>query len=409
MLAVVLAATLGTSSAEVDPAARVGGLSLLARTVFTLQRAGAERILVVGGAAVGEQVAELARDARVEAELDHLALDGGEPWASLQGRIDEPFMLASWDRVVEPGIFEQLREAVLGDRLAVVASRGPRQLGPALLRPQALAQVAGFESLVKREDILLLEVDGWVLAADTAEARRQAEKRLFDACRKPQDGLVSRHLNRHLSIALSRLLVNTPVTPNQMTVATFAVSLVACWLVYRGGYANSAAAGVLMQVNSILDGCDGELARVRWQGSKLGQWLDTVGDDASNVLFWAALGFGARAQPEWGEQLALAAWVTAVGNGLAALQYYVLLVRKGSGDIYALAVHQASDRDSWLGKVVEAVAMVLKQDFFLFLVMCFALAGVLYQAAPLFALGALTTLIAATARTIRSALQPPDR
>ena len=46
------------------------------------------------------------------------------------------------------------------------------------------------------------------------------------------------------------------------------------------------------QLQSILDGCDGELARVRMQQSKLGAWLDTFVDDVLNVLITVAVGIG---------------------------------------------------------------------------------------------------------------------
>ena len=43
-------------------------------------------------------------------------------------------------------------------------------------------------------------------------------------------------------------------------------------------------------LQSMLDGCDGELARVRFQQSKLGAWLDTFVDDVLNVLITVAVG-----------------------------------------------------------------------------------------------------------------------
>jgi phosphatidylglycerophosphate synthase len=234
------------------------------------------------------------------------------------------------------------------------------------------------------------------------DGRREATRLLFEACRKSVDGIVSRHLNRHVSLTLSRWLVDTPVTPNAMTIATFAVGLVATWLVLDASYATTAAAGVLMQLNSILDGCDGELARVRHQGSKLGQWLDTVGDDLSNVLFWTALGFGARAIDPEGVWMAPAAWITAAGNGLAALINYGLLARKGSGDFYALREDEPADASAFT-KVASFLAnTVLKQDFFLLFVMLVALAGVLHWVTPLLALAAVVTLGGAVARVWRA-------
>jgi phosphatidylglycerophosphate synthase len=40
---------------------------------------------------------------------------------------------------------------------------------------------------------------------------------------------------------------------------------------------------LLFQLNSIIDGVDGELARMRLEASVLGEWLDTVGDGLCNT------------------------------------------------------------------------------------------------------------------------------
>ena len=56
---------------------------------------------------------------------------------------------------------------------------------------------------------------------------------------------------------------------------------------------SAVVAGMALEhMQSILDGCDGELARVRFQQSKLGAWLDTFVDDVLNVLMTAAVGSG---------------------------------------------------------------------------------------------------------------------
>jgi len=56
-----------------------------------------------------------------------------------------------------------------------------------------------------------------------------------------------------------------------------------CALIATGGYAAAVAGFGLAQLQSVLDGCDGELARVRFQQSAIGEWLDTITDD---VLTW---------------------------------------------------------------------------------------------------------------------------
>jgi hypothetical protein len=87
------------------------------------------------------------------------------------------------------------------------------------------------------------------------------------------------------------------------------------------------------QIQSILDGCDGELARVRMQQSKLGAWLDTFVDDVLNVLITVAIGVGvARAGG--------GSWAAAVGitGGAMLVASNLIIMRdmrrqKASGDL----------------------------------------------------------------------------
>ena len=177
-----------------------------------------------------------------------------------------------------------------------------------------------------------------------------------------------------------------------MTVITFATAVLASWMAVKADYVSVAWAGALMQLNSILDGCDGELARVRHQGSTLGQWLDTVGDDLSNVIFWAALGYGARSMPVYGEWYFFAGILAAAANMGAGLCNYAVLYRIGSGDFYALDEGKARTEPTRLDTAVAAISLLFKQDFFLFATMLLALCGWLHQCLPVVALGAAITL-----------------
>ena len=96
------------------------------------------------------------------------------------------------------------------------------------------------------------------LDVDTPDALREAERRLMrDQGRKTRDGPVSRHLNRPVSRWLSRYLVRTTVTPNQISLISWMLSCVAAGLMAVGGYPALAAGGALAQLASIVDGCDG--------------------------------------------------------------------------------------------------------------------------------------------------------
>jgi CDP-L-myo-inositol myo-inositolphosphotransferase len=120
---------------------------------------------------------------------------------------------------------------------------------------------------------------GFWIDVDDPAAFKRAEKALLDRLRdKPTDGPVSRYLNRPLSVMFSRHLVKLDITPNQISLFSFLCSLVAAGLFMTGGYIFLLIGGVLAQFASIIDGCDGEVARLKYQSSDFGGWFDAVLD-----------------------------------------------------------------------------------------------------------------------------------
>jgi hypothetical protein len=109
---------------------------------------------------------------------------------------------------------------------------------------------------------------------------------------KSQDGFVSRYLNRPISRALTRLLLRHPVTPNAWTWLIFPIPIIAALVMARGSYWSFVWGLVLFQVFSVLDGCDGEIARAKFMESQSGRRLDDFFDVLSNILLVLGLGVG---------------------------------------------------------------------------------------------------------------------
>ncbi len=120
-----------------------------------------------------------------------------------------------------------------------------------------------------------VETSGFWIDVDNEESLKKAESRLLSTLKKTSDGPVSRYLNRPLSVRISRQLVKLQVTPNQVSVLSFIVGLVAslCFIV-----GNAIIGAFLIQLSSILDGCDGEIARLKYGQSSLGDFVDAVLD-----------------------------------------------------------------------------------------------------------------------------------
>ena len=132
-------------------------------------------------------------------------------------------------------------------------------------------------------------------------ALNQVELRFLRGSGKSQDGLVSRYLNRPISRAITRVLLRHSVTPNAWTWLIFPIPVVAALLLGCGTYWSFVWGLVLFQVFSILDGCDGEIARAKFLESESGRRLDDLFDVLSNILLVLGLGFGLRqAHPDAG-------------------------------------------------------------------------------------------------------------
>ena len=144
----------------------------------------------------------------------------------------------------------------------------------------------GVRRLAGEGRVNVLGLDGrfW-LDVDDPNALDKGERVLLTQLRdKPNDGPVSRYLNRPISVRISRTLSRFPITPNQISLLSFSGSVLAAVLFAMGGYPALAAGGMLAQIASIIDGCDGEVARIKFLESDYGRWFDAVLDRYADAL-----------------------------------------------------------------------------------------------------------------------------
>ncbi len=157
-----------------------------------------------------------------------------------------------------PGLFDALEESASG-------GDGSLSAGVRLLARQGRVRAVDIgESL-------------WVDVDDEVSFAR-AERYLLSGLKKPTDGPISRNLNRPLSTQITKLLVKTPISPNFVSFLCLALSLVGAFFFMARGYLPLAIGAVLAQLSSIVDGCDGEIARLKFLRSDFGGWLDSVLD-----------------------------------------------------------------------------------------------------------------------------------
>jgi CDP-L-myo-inositol myo-inositolphosphotransferase len=121
-------------------------------------------------------------------------------------------------------------------------------------------------------------MDDYWIDVDDEETFKKAKGKLLDTLKKASDGPISRYLNRPISIRLSRYLVKTNITPNYMSFLSFIFCCIGAFFFFLGEYLYLLLGAILAQVSSIIDGCDGEIARLKFQETEFGAWFDAVLD-----------------------------------------------------------------------------------------------------------------------------------
>jgi 1L-myo-inositol 1-phosphate cytidylyltransferase / CDP-L-myo-inositol myo-inositolphosphotransferase len=198
-------------------------------------------------------------------------------------------------------------------------------------------------------------------AACDAGASEAAEA-LWQSCRKPVDGYVSRYLNRHISLAISRRIVDTPITPNQVSASCIMLGILSGVLAAQGGYAYLLAGATLFKLNSILDGVDGELARVRWAYSNVGELLDSAGDNIANFSFFGGVAVAALHAGQHG--LATAGLLGLSLWALYLVFLYTRLTGSGRGDVMQVRTSLDAMRSPLVHALLSLGRKVLRRDSF---------------------------------------------
>jgi CDP-L-myo-inositol myo-inositolphosphotransferase len=326
------------SDGQPKPLFRLLGLPLIERAIVTAKRAGLEDFTVVTGY----------DGARIRRFLDRLAIrrdvalthvvnedwEAGNGVSVLKARKaigEESFALLMADHLVSPRLLPELIAEPLNEgtvRLGVdfnlrnplvdladvtrVQAAGGRleAIGKGLADYNAfdtgcfVCSPALFEGLERARErdgdeslsggVRVLAASGKVQVHDIGDAFwidvddrgavGRAERALIERLPKLGDGPISRYLNRPLSTRITRRLVVRSVTPNQISIFCFGLSLLAAALFGAGGALPLALGGVLAQFASVVDGCDGEVARLKLRESDFGGWFDAVLDRYSDAF-----------------------------------------------------------------------------------------------------------------------------
>ena len=161
------------------------------------------------------------------------------------------------------------------------------------------------------------------------------------------------------------------MTPNQITIASAAIGLFGAPFFLSEFWFWQTVGALLFLTHSIVDGCDGELARLKFQESRWGGVLDFWGDNVVHIVTFAcmAAGWSLSVAALWPFWLAPAVTVLLARYGRPAFVHWRLMrIKNDSGPLFTSVSTAPGNR---LARLLDAVS---RRDF-IYLVLILALFG----------------------------------
>jgi len=334
MKCLIIAAGQGTrlkKKGEVKPLVSLLGVPLIERVIRSAIEGGATEFYVVTGyqeILITNFLKSLEERLQISLTLihnDEWQAENGLSVLKARDRINDQFLLLMADHLFDPDIIRSLRGHPLNEGCVLLAvdtdtqnslvdmedvTKVHIQNGNILNIGKTIDEFNGFDTgcflcttaifeaieeaqnihhdttlsgairvLGERQHAKAVPTQKFWIDVDDDQAFGKAERHLMNLLKgKIHDGPISRLLNRPVSIRCSKILVNFNFTPNQISIFSFLLSLFAAAFFAMGEYRYLVFGGIMAQLASIIDGCDGEVARLKYLSSNYGGWFDAVLD-----------------------------------------------------------------------------------------------------------------------------------
>lgn len=317
--AILVAAGTGIEGENLSACGEVkfGSLPQIKRLLITAQRAGIKSFTIITDRLDSPLKSLLAGDKRIESEIGWHTLGtditlGDSPSLIIQSNlVTTPKALSNFmAEEPAPGEIAVLVDTsgdgwikASGGEVTDLYSRGGRAVGAFMASARMLEKsimdsmsVSAFvKEHISRDKVRLREFNDsyWMRLSSDKDSAKKAEELIFRYVGKTATGWLAREVNSKISLPTSKLLVKTPLTPNMISVLINVIGAL-CGVFYAIGHPVIGA--LCMQAATILDRCDGEIARVKLMETKKGQWVDTISDQVTVLSFLIGVPVGYYSQ-----------------------------------------------------------------------------------------------------------------
>ncbi len=207
------------------------------------------------------------------------------------------------DRAVLPASPSQATHAAVGllkcdDRHLIQAIEGAWDVIPTAVDP---LRAIITELLATANTVHAFDVSPylWLPLNDfSADDIHRAETQLLRRLGRDGDSPVVRLVARRLSRAVTHRLVHTRVRPNHITLVSGTIGICGALCLAQPSVNWQVIGSLLFLLSTVIDGCDGELARLTFQESAFGAKLDVTMDNVVHGVLFPAIALGLYRQQQ---------------------------------------------------------------------------------------------------------------
>jgi phosphatidylglycerophosphate synthase len=362
----------------------IAGVPFLLRNILTIQRAELKKLIIFQNTNSSEnnRMAQILQDPRIKLEIEVISdktdffntLKNHEKYLLLNGsvlyqtaQITNIFDDIPSIQTTKEGVYcfntENLKKAIISNQLRISEIEKVIIHGESDVENKSQIYIAGNAgSKVEKESDFL----------------SQSEK-LFQTCGLSNDSFMDRLITRRVSRQLTRIFVQTSMTPNQITGLSLVLGLSAACLFYIGNYTASIIGASIFLLSAWVDCTDGEVARLKFQESKFGSNLDIFSDNIVHFAVFYSIGMGLYFST--GNSIYKILGILAVlGSGVSFALMYSKVVKGKS-------IASEGKKETVNSSGIDLTAQMANRDF-IYLVFILAIAGQLWFFISITAIGA---------------------
>lgn len=273
---------------------RIAGVPFLLRNIMSLQRSGLHELIVYidkSQEEIEKLVSTIKEDARIIVNI-HWVSNSGQLKEALQSRQGQTLFFNG------SALHEKKEVRSLLKTFTQQEATTPQVL--TISKDELESLIEKIQRNDEKELIKFQEETPsftYILGSEQAHVKKKTDfsiqhERLLAGSGQNHDSPITRLLSRPFSQKITRLFLNTKITPNQITLFSFAMGLGSAICFAGGTYPMNVLGGLLLLFSTWVDGADGEIARLKFMETKLGGKLDIICDNIVHFFVFGAIGWG---------------------------------------------------------------------------------------------------------------------